>query len=192
MAFHQLLSEKELQIAPVGLYLVAGDNGEPLEEIRSVYNALSDEWLKDIPARLMARVRMDGPEKPVGVEGIVARADGLEIIKAWVPVALIDAAEQSDLAQASDAVAIAPVAVASGDTPVSMNEASATAITAAPSCPNCAAALLNPVIHGLTVCPTCGRTIALTNGFAAIATSTDTVRLSADTIKALKQLRPKR
>lgn len=184
MAFYQTLSEKELQIAPVGLYYVAGDDGAPIEAVKSLYDLHSDELKTDTDARLMARVRESGQEIPVGIEGVTARADGKEILKAWVPIALADAAANVDAVESVDAKPTT-ADVATVDEPAAPN-------VEAVACPNCGAALTNAVIQSLTVCPNCGRTIALKQNLATLATSTDTVSLSPDTIKLLKQLRPRR
>lgn len=61
----------------------------------------------------------------------------------------------------------------------------------APSCPNCGEPLTNRVISSVTVCPSCGRSIAFVDGSAMLATATHTLCLSSAEVKALKKLRPK-
>lgn len=179
MAFYQTLSEKELQIAPVGSYYVAGEDGAPIEDVKSLYDAMSDSWSSDTKARLMARIREAGTAVPVAVEGVIARADGLEIIKAWVPASLADAVD-------TPAVVDTPVIALTSDT---QNEQP---VALPLACPKCGAALINPVFDGLTVCPQCGRTVVIRDGVPTLATSADTLALSAERIVALKQLRPRR
>ena len=47
-------------------------------------------------------------------------------------------------------------------------------------------------IGGITICGACGRSLVLDGEDYRAARAEDTVRLSTDTIKALKKLRPKR
>ena len=159
MAFHQILSEKELQIAPDGLYFVAGDDHGYIETEKdgAVY-------------RLMARVR-DLDELPKDVQGCVIRADGKQIVTVWEPAELA--------AEAKPAVV---------DTSVAVAEESNTYET---DCPLCGSKLTNRVIRTVTVCPGCGRSIALMDGTATIATATHTLPLTAEEIRLLKADRPK-
>lgn len=181
MAFHQILSEKELQIAPVGLYYVAGDDGATIDTVRDFYDLQTDQVIPNAPLRLAARVSEPLPEIPMGIEGVTARADGLQIVTAWVLTALAEAADKANVNPTSD-----PIAPATADV---ISEPSNVEPVA---CPNCGAPLTNAVIQNLTVCPNCGRTIALSDRTAALATGAQTVHLSPDTIKALKSLRPRR
>lgn len=177
MAFHQILSTAELQIAPDGLYYVAGDDGASIEEIRDYYNPCIDEHQKQIPMRLMARVREAIQDiKPTGIEGITVRSDGKEIVKAWVPVSTI---EPKSIEEISRETGI-PIAA-------ELPQPNVEAVR----CPICGTQLANRVIHAVTVCPGCGSSIALVDGSAIKATSTHTLSLTPEEIKLLKSDRPK-
>ena len=192
MADYQILSDKELQIAPVGLYCVAGEDGAPIDTVRDFYDIGSDQFVKDAPLRLVARVGTPQPEIPKGIEGIIARADGLQIVTAWALAALLDAADNSGAVPVAEPIDPVPVDLGVDVPVVPEPVPTDVPIIAYPACPNCGASLTNAVIQSLTVCPNCGRTIALSDDTAAVATSAQTVDLSPATIKQLKQLRPKR
>lgn len=174
MAFHQILSNAELQIAPEGLYCVAGNDGSAIEETRSTYDAVKDEWTNDVPSRLMARVRADADVPvPNGIEGVTARADGKCVVTAWVPIALIESAESIK------------------SEPESAAEVAEVPNVEAIKCPLCSTPLTNRVIRTVTVCPGCGKSIALVDGNAIRATATQTLQLSPAEVKLLKKDRPK-
>lgn len=112
--------------------------------------------------RLMARVR-DESDLPKSMQGVVHRADGKQIITEWVLAADLDAPE----------IPVEP------------------ALVPDPVCPLCGSLLTNRVIQTVTICPGCGRSIALLDGKALLATTTQTWPLSPDDIKALKTDRRK-
>lgn len=110
--------------------------------------------------RLMARVR-DEAELPDKMQGVVVRADGKQIITEWVLAANVEAEIPAELEPATES----------------------------PRCPLCQTALTNPVIQSVTVCPGCGRSIALVGESATLATSTSTLQLSKNDILLLKKQR---
>ncbi len=79
------IRENELETAPVGLYSVISESGDPVTSRRDHFDLQSDEIHKDVLCRMMARVD-DSGSLPVGVYYAAHRFDGKRLVKVWEPL----------------------------------------------------------------------------------------------------------
>lgn len=82
----ELISESSLDTAPVGLYVLVGSDGLPQEQRMDRYDPIKDEFVKDVPCRLLGRVS-EKTELPIGVRRAYIRGDGKRVIIDWAIIA---------------------------------------------------------------------------------------------------------